>query len=106
MKKMDEIMELLTEEIDGFNSSIDRLQKLKDSLNHFQVKADTTHIEKVLTYYLKEQERKQDTLERMIRDLHKSMASNYYLPNSFAITFLVILYFTLFAMGYLVLGTQ
>ena len=104
MKKMDEIMELLTEEIDGFNSSIERLQELKDSLDHIRVVADSTFIEVYIQSFLKEEQKRQDAQEQLIRDLHRSLKSNYYLPKSFAITFLVILYFTLIAMGFIILA--
>ena len=103
MKKMDEIMELLTEEIDGFNTSIERLQELKDSLDNIRVVADSTFIEVYIQSFLKEQQKRQDAQERLIRELHKSLKSNYYLPKSFAIAFLVITYFALFGMGFIIL---
>ncbi len=35
----------------------------------------------------------------MIRDLHRSLSSNYYLPKSFAITFLALIYLLLGTIG-------
>ena len=45
MKKMDEIMELLTEEIEGFNSSIRKLQELSKKWDNLKIKADSSDIE-------------------------------------------------------------
>jgi len=38
MKKMDEIMELLTEEIEGFNRSIVKLQELTKKWDNLKIK--------------------------------------------------------------------
>ncbi|SDB58953.1 hypothetical protein SAMN03097699_2367 [Flavobacteriaceae bacterium MAR_2010_188] len=52
-KKLDEVMELLTEELDGFNKSIDRLEKLTKNVDDIKIKADTSKIEHLLETHLK-----------------------------------------------------
>lgn len=74
-------------------------------MDHIRVVADSTFIEVYIQAFLKDLQKQQDAQEKLIRELHKSLKSNYYLPRSFAIAFLVVLYFTIFAMGYLVFGT-
>lgn len=54
MKKMDDIMELLTDEINGFQKSIEKLENLSKNLDEVKVKADTSNVE----YHLKEHLRK------------------------------------------------
>ena len=45
-KKLDEVMELLTDELDGFNKSIGRLEKLTQNTENIKVIPDTTEMEK------------------------------------------------------------
>ena len=40
-KKLDEIMELLTEELDGFNRSLDKLEKLTKNVDGIKIRPDT-----------------------------------------------------------------
>ena len=47
-KKLDEIMELLTDELDGFNRSIVRLEQLTQNTDNIKVIPDTSEIESLL----------------------------------------------------------
>ena len=44
-KKLDEVMELLSDELDGFNKSIDRLERLTQNTDNIKVIPDTSEIE-------------------------------------------------------------
>lgn len=57
MKKMDEIMELLTEEIDGFNRSIGKLKRMSENLDNLKIKADSSKIEYLIKEHLNQVER-------------------------------------------------
>ena len=43
-KKLDEVMELLTDELDGFNKSIIRLEKLTQNVENIKVMPDNSEI--------------------------------------------------------------
>ena len=55
---MDEIMELLSDEIDGFNKSIKKLEVLSKKWNELNIKADSSSIE----FYIKEHLRKSEEI--------------------------------------------
>ena len=76
MAKLDEIAELLTEEIKGFETSVDRLEELKTFLMTYKIQADTSDIDFILTRY-------NDYQKKAIEDQHKMMANAvYYIKNS------------------------
>lgn len=51
-KKLDEVMELLSDELDGFNKSINRLEKLTQNVENIKIKPDTAEIERMLPEHL------------------------------------------------------
>jgi len=51
MAKLDEIAELLTEEIKGFENSVNRMEELKTFLMTYKVQADTSDIDFILKRY-------------------------------------------------------
>ena len=57
MKKIDEIMELLTEEIEGFNRSIGKLEELSKKWDNLKIKADSSNIDYYVKDFLRKQER-------------------------------------------------
>ena len=76
MAKLDEIAELLTEEIKGFENSVNRMEELKNFLMTFKVQADTSDIDFILTRY-------NDHQKKAVEDQHKLMANVvYYIKKS------------------------
>lgn len=71
MKKMDEIMELLTEEIDGFNRSIDKLEELSKKIGDISVKVDSTNIEYHIKDFLRQQERAMATYKERTEETER-----------------------------------
>jgi len=57
MKKMDEIMELFTEEIDGFNRSIGKLKAMSEKLDNLKIMADSSKVEYLIKEHLNQVER-------------------------------------------------
>nr|WP_297916449.1 DUF6730 family protein [uncultured Allomuricauda sp.] len=57
MKKMDEMMELLTEEIEGFNRSIGKLEEFTKKWDNLNIRADSSNIEYHIKDFLRHQER-------------------------------------------------
>lgn len=71
MKKLDDIMELLTDEIYGFQNSIKKLEGLSKGLN--EVKVDTSKLEYHLKEHLGHQERIQSHNNRTLNDINKKL---------------------------------
>ncbi len=75
-KKLDEVMELLSDELDGFNKSIAKLEKLTENVDKINIKADTSNIEYYLQDHLRIEKDKsqklQETFQRMEMQLSKS----------------------------------
>ena len=72
MAKLDEIAELLTEEINGFEKSIGRLEKANENLQNLPLRPDTTEIKVLLNDYGNNQKKTIEEQQRMMhRILHK-----------------------------------
>ena len=72
MAKLDEIAELLTEEINGFETSVGRLEKVHENLKNLPLRPDTTEINVLLKEYGNNQKRIVEEQQRLIqRILHK-----------------------------------
>lgn len=98
---MDEIMELLTEEVNGFQKSIEKLESLSKNLNEVKVKADTSNME----YYLKEHLRKQERIEsqnkRTLKELNQKLKQVKLIPKWLLVLFLSVLIMLTIVIGYL-----
>ena len=77
MAKLDEIAELLTEEINGFEKSIDRLEKVHENLQNLPLKADTSELNALLKEYGNNQknniEEQQRLMERVLHKVERSV---------------------------------
>ena len=79
MKKLDDIMELLTDEINGFQNSIKKLESLSKGLN--EVKVDTSKLEYHLKEQLRHQERIQSQNTRTLNDIKDEGIYNHFLKS-------------------------
>ena len=76
MAKLDEIAELLTEEINGFEKSIGRLERVHENMQNLPLKPDTTEIDRLLKKYNNHQRKTIEEQERLLqRILHKVQKS-------------------------------
>ena len=77
MAKLDEIAELLTEEINGFEKSIGRLEKVHENLQNLPLRPDTTEINVLLKEYSNVQkktiEEQQKLMQRILDKVEKSI---------------------------------
>jgi len=77
MAKLDEIAELLTEEINGFEKSIGRLEKVHEDLQNLPLRPDTTEINMLLKEYGNNQrktiEEQQKLMQRILGKVEKSI---------------------------------
>ncbi|WP_431124644.1 DUF6730 family protein, partial [Flagellimonas flava] len=80
MKKMDDIMELFMDEINGFQKSIEKLEVLSKSLNEIKVKADTSNMEWHLKENLKKQEIIHSESQLILREIDKKLKRAKLIP--------------------------
>jgi cell division protein FtsL len=101
MKKIDEIMELLTDEINGFQKSIEKLEDLSKSLNEVKVKADTSKMEYHLKEHLRKQERVESQNQQALKELNQKLKGVKLIPKWLLVLFLSALIILSIAIGYL-----
>ncbi|WP_350284415.1 DUF6730 family protein [uncultured Croceitalea sp.] len=99
MKKLDDIMELLTDEINGFQNSIKKLEGISKGLN--EVKVDTSKLEYHLKEHLRQQERNQSHNNRILNDINKKLKRAKLIPKWLLVLFLSVLIIQSIAIGYL-----
>lgn len=68
-KKLDEVMELLTDELDGFNKSIVRLERLIQNTDNLKIKPDTTEIESLLREHLNSEKANNSRLDESVQKI-------------------------------------
>ena len=77
MAKLDEIAELLTEEINGFEKSIGRLEKAHENLKNLPLRPDTSELNALLREYGNNQknniEEQQRLMERILNKVERSI---------------------------------
>ena len=79
-KKLDEVMELLSDELDGFNKSITKLEKLTENVDNINIKADTSNIEYYLQDYLRIEKEKSQKLQEALRRMEKQLSKSSVIP--------------------------
>ncbi|MEJ4090063.1 DUF6730 family protein [Galbibacter orientalis] len=80
MAKLEEIAALLTEEIEGFNLSVAKLEALAKKLHKVKVKADTSQIEDLLETHLNRQAQFEEAQATNTRNLIQSMDKSKLFP--------------------------
>ncbi len=100
MKKMEEFMELLTDELAGFDGSVKKLEDLCKKLDTIKVKSDSTNIEYHIKQFLKEQKRRMSQLEKRIDTQQAKIESSRGLPEWLLTLYAVGMLLPLFAIGY------
>lgn len=100
MKKMDEIMELLTEEIDGFNRSIEKLEDLYKKKDNIMIKVDSSKIEYYVNDFIKQQQEVEARYERRVGEINKKIRSATLFPKWLIALFLLLLSAMVLTLGY------
>ena len=76
MAKMDEIMEVLTQEISGFNNSIGKLEELSEKFDNLKIQTDTSSLEFQLKEFLRTQtvivHSYENRMEEVLKKIEKS----------------------------------
>ncbi|APQ17763.1 DUF6730 family protein [Maribacter hydrothermalis] len=79
-KKLDEVMELLTDELDGFNKSISRLERLTKNTDNIKVIPDTTEIERLLQEHLNSEKVNTEKLRESVEDIRIQVSKAKLVP--------------------------
>ena len=79
-KKLDEIMELLTDELDGFNKGIDRLERLTQNTDNIKVIPDTSEIERLLREHLESEKGNTERLQESVQDIRSQISKARLVP--------------------------
>ncbi len=74
-KKLDEVMELLTDELDGFNKALGRLERLTRNVEDIRIMPDTSEIEKLLETHLQREKEKALKLQESVHTLQKRLTA-------------------------------
>jgi hypothetical protein len=72
-KKLDEVMELLTDELDGFNKALTKLQRLTKNVEDIKIIPDTSEIDGMLATHLKQEKERTAKLQEAVRSLETSL---------------------------------
>lgn len=94
-------MELLTDEINGFQKSIEKLEGLSKNLNEVKVKVDTSKIEYHLKEHLRNQERIQHQSQKTLNEINQKLKLAKLVPKWLLVLFLSVLVILGTTMGYL-----
>ncbi|WP_273276800.1 DUF6730 family protein [Maribacter polysiphoniae] len=79
-KKLDEVMELLTDELDGFNKSIGRLERLTQNTDNIKVIPDTSEIERLLREHLNSEKGNTVKLRQSVQDIRSQISKARLVP--------------------------
>jgi hypothetical protein len=79
-KKLDEVMELLTDELDGFNKSIVRLERLTQNTDNIKVIPDTSEIERLLQEHLNSEKVNTERLKESVQDISNQISKARLVP--------------------------
>lgn len=100
-KKLDEVMELLTDELDGFNTSINRLERLTKNTDNIKIEPDTSEIKRMLLEYLELQKQNNLKLHESVHHMEKRVVKARLVPKEQLWLHYSIWLFTLLVIGYL-----
>jgi len=79
-KKLDEIMELLNDELDGFNKTVDRLERLTQDVENIKIKPDTSEFERLLFEHLNSEKTKNLKLQESVHNIEVQISKARLVP--------------------------
>ena len=101
MKKLDEIMELMTDEMVEFKKSLIQLQKLSNELHNRSIPISTEVLEKQLNFFFQKQEKRDSLIAEALKTIDQKLRKAYLLPKSLGILFGSFLILLVTLIGYL-----
>ena len=100
-KKLDEVMELLTDELDGFNKSIDRFEKLTQNTDNIKVMPDTSKIERLFQEHRNSEKVNTERLQESVQDIRSQISKARLVPRIQLRIHYAIWFISLVIIGYL-----
>ncbi|WP_339840200.1 DUF6730 family protein [uncultured Maribacter sp.] len=79
-KKLDEVMELLNDELDGFNKTVDKLELLTQNIDNIKIKSDTSEFERLLREHLNFKKTKSTDLQKSLFDIDNQISKARLIP--------------------------
>lgn len=96
-------MELLTDELDGFNKSILRLKQLTQNTDNIKVVPDTSEIERLLREHLNSEKDSTERLQESVQEIRNQISSARLVPKVQLWIHYSIWFISLVVIGYLAL---
>ncbi|MBK5194113.1 MAG: hypothetical protein JJE07_13080 [Flavobacteriaceae bacterium] len=87
MKKLDEIMELMADEMADFKTAVLELQKRSEQLAEMSIPISTEALEKNLNVFLQQQEAKNEKSDEILRGIDRKLQHARLIPNYLLILF-------------------
>ncbi|UZH54166.1 hypothetical protein JRG66_09155 [Salinimicrobium tongyeongense] len=103
MKKLDEIMELMTDEMDEFRKNLMHLQKLSNELHNRSIPISTEVLKNQLNFFFQKQEKRDVLTAEALKVIDQKLKKAYLLPKSLGILFGSFLILLVTLIGYLTL---
>ncbi|TMM59131.1 hypothetical protein FEE95_06780 [Maribacter algarum] len=100
MKKMEEMMELFTDEIEGFSKSINKLESLSKNFVDLKIKTDTSSIEYLLKDFLKEQRKVITIYKEKTTEIKQGLRLARITPNWMATLFCITVTIQVLSLSY------
>lgn len=102
MKKLDEIMELMADEMADFKTSLEKLESLSKELKEMSIPINTSAIDENLKSFLQKQEKANELQNDLLRDINGKLKRASLIPNYIFIWYASILVLLISGLGYFI----
>ncbi|MBZ9630973.1 hypothetical protein LB465_09290 [Salegentibacter sp. LM13S] len=100
MKKLDEIMELMADEMKDFKTAVLELQKLSEQLVMMSIPISTEALEKNLSIFLHKQKAEKERTDEILKEIDRKLKHARIIPNYLLILFGILGILALGLVGY------
>jgi hypothetical protein len=100
MKKLDEIMEMMTDEMVDFKTAVLELQRLSEKLFNLSIPITTEALEKTLNSFLQKQEAEKEKSDEILQGIDRKLKNARLIPNYLLILFGIASILCLGLLGY------
>ncbi len=102
MKKLDEIMELMADEMADFKTSLEKLEALSKELNETSISISTAVIDENLKSFLQKQEEANELKNELLRDINDKLEHASLIPKYVFVWYAGILVLLISGLGYFI----
>lgn len=106
MKKLDEIMELMADEMADFKTSLEKLEALSKELNEMSVPISTAALDENLKNFLQKQEEANKLKTELLRDINDKLERAGLISNYVFVWYASILFLLVSGIGYLIYANK